>query len=53
MAQDDARYTCREYRQEMVLLGLRRSLERQDLSEEEKQALRTRLQELEAEMDMD
>ncbi len=53
MTAEQAPYTCREYREEMVLLGLRRRLEQKDLPEEERRALRRRLQELEAEMAMD
>ena len=53
MPESDAQYTCREYREEMVLLGLRRRLAQGDLSEEERRALRARLKELEAEMEMD
>ena len=53
MPESDAQYTCREYREEMVLLGLRRRLSQGDLSEEERRALRARLKELEAEMEMD
>jgi hypothetical protein len=53
MPENDARYTCREYREEMVLLGLRRRLAQEDLSEEERRALRARLARLEAEMEMD
>jgi hypothetical protein len=53
MPEGDARYTCREYREEMVLLGLRRRLEQEDLSDEERRRLRDRLERLEAEMEMD
>lgn len=53
MSGNDAQYTCREYREEMLLLGLRRRLEQEDLSEEERRVLRARLSELEAEMEMD
>ncbi|MFO7783675.1 MAG: hypothetical protein ACQET7_05870 [Thermodesulfobacteriota bacterium] len=53
MAEMNGQYTCMEYRQEMVLLGLRRRLEQEDLTEEERRALKARLLELESEMDMD
>lgn len=53
MQEGDARYTCREYREEMVLLGLRRRLEQKDLTEEERRRLRERLERLEADMEMD
>lgn len=47
------RYTCAEYRQEMILSGLRRQLQQSDLSEKERQALIERIRQLEAEMGMD
>ena len=34
-----AQYTCREYRQEMILLALRQKLQRRDLSADERQKL--------------
>jgi len=40
-------YTCADYREEMILLGLRRRLEDPGVSEEEKPAIRARVQELE------
>ena len=40
-------YTCADYREEMILLSLRRRLEDPDLSEEEKPAIQTRIRELE------
>ena len=47
-----AAYTCVDYREEMILLGLRRHLEDPDLSEEEKQVIRSKIQELEKSLDM-
>ncbi len=53
MADINRQYTCMDYRQEMVLLGLRRRLEQEDLTEEERRALKARLLKLESEMEMD
>jgi len=47
------KYTCNEYRQEMVLLGLKNRLSRENLSDEEKQNLVEEIKELEAVMCMD
>lgn len=41
------KYTCADYREEMRLLGLRRRLERDDLSEEERERLRTEVEAIE------
>ena len=43
-------YTCREYREEMTLVGLRRRLNDETLSREEKEELRRQIARLEAEM---
>lgn len=40
-------YTCADYRQEMILLGLKRRLEDPGVSEKEKPAIRARILELE------
>ena len=47
------RYTCTEYRQEMMLLGLRRQLEAPDLNETEKRRIIEEIRELELQMGMD
>jgi len=47
------KYTCSEYREEMILLGLKRRLADPDLPETEKQALLARISRLEQEMGMD
>lgn len=47
------RYTCTDYRQEMILAGLRRQLAQSDLSPEEKERLREQIRRLEVEMGMD
>ncbi len=49
----DHRYTCREYRQEMTLLGLKQRLKNADLSEEERRRVVEDIPKLEAEMGMD
>ena len=36
---ETSQYTCNDYREEMILLALRRKLLRSDLSEEEKNQL--------------
>ena len=36
---EPAKYTCNEYRQEMILLGLRQKLQRLDLTDAEKSKL--------------
>jgi hypothetical protein len=36
MQQSKSQYTCNEYREEMILLGLQKRLASQDLSPEEK-----------------
>lgn len=46
------RYTCNEYRQEMILVGLKNQLQRGDLSEEERNDLTEKIHQLELEMDM-
>jgi len=40
-------YTCNDYRQEMILLGLRQRLQQADLSEEEKAKLAEEIARLE------
>jgi len=47
------KYTCAEYREEMLLIGLRRQLNRKNISKEEKKELIKQIKKLEAEMDMD
>ena len=47
------KYTCLEYREEMLLLGLKRQLEDPDLSEADKQRLVEEIRELEQKMGMD
>lgn len=46
------KYTCAEYREEMMLLGLRRRLIDSSISEEEKQSIKREIQKLEAQMEI-
>jgi len=48
----DNKYTCNEYREEMMLLGLQRRLNTEDISEEERQRLKERIKDLEVAMGM-
>jgi hypothetical protein len=47
------KYTCLEYRQEMILLGLKRQLTDPDLSQTEKNRIAEKVRELEQQMGMD
>ena len=47
------RYTCSDYRQEMILAGLRRQLAQTDLTPAEKERLEEQIRRLETEMGMD
>ena len=53
MGEQDAQYTCMEYREEMVLLGLKRKLEQENLTEAERKAILEQVRELEEAMGMD
>ena len=48
----DKKYTCHDYREEMLLLGLQRRLNDPDLTEEEKQKIRRQIARVEEEMGM-
>ena len=47
------RYTCNDYRQEMMLAGLRKQLAERRLSEAEKEALEEQIHRLEVEMGLE
>jgi len=47
------KYSCNDYRTEMILVGLKRRLELEDLSEEEKKDLLEQVEKLEAIMGLD
>ncbi len=49
----DSPYTCSDYRQEMILVALKKQLSSGDLTGEEKKALEERVKELEADMGLD
>jgi hypothetical protein len=46
------RYTCADYRKEMILLGLRRRLKDKGLTAEERDRLMAEIQALESQMGM-
>jgi hypothetical protein len=47
------KYTCTDYRTEMILLGLKRRLELEDLSAEEKEEILKQIKKIEAAMGLD
>ena len=47
------KYTCVDYRSEMILVGLRRRLQENGLSEAEKEKIRAEIRALETEMGLD
>jgi len=47
------KYTCNEYREEMILLGLKNKLTSADLTQEEKEKLIKEIQEITKKMDME
>ena len=49
---DKLKYTCYEYREEMMLLGLKKRLNSDNLNEGEKRALLKEIEELEEKMGM-
>lgn len=53
MGEQEARYTCMEYRREMVLLGLKLRLSQESLTEGERKAVLEQVRKLEADMSMD
>ena len=48
-----SRYTCNEYREEMVLLGLQRRLTAHGLTDSEKEAIRAEIARVEKQMGLD
>jgi hypothetical protein len=50
---NDSRHTCVDYREEMTILGLKRRLREQNISEEEKQAIILEIKRLESLMQID
>lgn len=49
---DNKGYTCNDYREEMILLSLRKRLHEEALTDDEKKALTREIEQLEARMDM-
>jgi len=49
---DQNKYTCNEYRQEMILLSLQMRLNKEALPETEKEKIKKEIQQLKAAMDM-
>ena len=47
------KYTCSEYRQELILLGLKRQLENPDLPETQRARLAEKIRRMEQQMGMD
>jgi len=47
------KYTCNEYREEMILLGLKKRLASGDLTVEEEEKLMAEIRKIEKEMDME
>lgn len=45
--------TCKDYRSEMMLLGLKRRLAQEDLSDSEKQAIKAEIKKIEHEIQLD
>ena len=48
----DTKYTCSDYRQEMILLGLRKQLHDEQLTNEEQQKILALIEQLEEKMGM-
>lgn len=48
-----SKYTCNEYRQEMILLSLQKRINEENLSDDEKAELLLEIERVEQEMDMD
>jgi hypothetical protein len=46
------KYTCNDYRQEMILLSLRLRLTKESLTESEKEAIKIEIRQIEASMGM-
>lgn len=46
------KYTCNEYRAEMILLGLNKRLHQKDVSEKEREELKKEIERIEAAMGM-
>jgi hypothetical protein len=49
---NQSKYTCNEYRQEMILLSLRLRLNKSDVTELEKEIIRNEINKIEIAMEM-
>ena len=47
------KYTCTDYRIEMILVSLRQRLEQKDLNETEKKDIISQIEKIEADMELD
>ena len=47
------KYTCTDYRTEMILVSLRQRLQHEDLTEAERKDILSQIEEIEAEMKID
>ena len=47
------KYTCIDYRTEMILLGLTKRLHENDLNKDEEEKIRSQIKEIEKEMEID
>lgn len=47
------KYTCNEYREEMILLGLKRQLKSDNLTDDQKKELLEEIRKIEKQMDME
>jgi len=52
MKKAKTQYTCAEYREEMMLLGLKKRLNNESLSDQEKETIIKEIKKLEAEMEI-
>lgn len=48
-----SRYTCNDYRQEMILVGLKKQLTDPNLTDAQREQLQAQIRQLKAEMDLD
>ena len=53
MNSSNNKYTCNEYREEMILLALQKKLSSEDLTEEEKNKILAEIKEIEKKMGME
>ena len=47
------KYTCTDYRTEMILVSLRQRLKQEDLNDDEKREILLQIEEIEAAMELD